>query len=934
MKTLPKLCWHGLCFCTRCVASLCLWTLWLALALLLFFQLRIALVHELPVPGFVLRALETRMECTGAGVSFGRTSLDPSGRILIEDTQIRFGMDESPAITARLVYFELNPWALLTGRVEPRQIRASGLSLWVPAMLSSSGQSESLVQDVELAVVLREPELDIHQFSARLAGMPVVARGTLDTTPWRRQTGTAPPLLDLLARHYPQLCRQLINVAAQLRDLEEPRLDLRLRPSLSRAALARINLRAAGYQGDRPQPFTTGPLQLSARVPLWGASPYYVRLTGRTEFLHLPHNITTGPAQIALRARIDPNGWQTGFRQADLTLDHVTTADLTVTAVSGRLAPQSADVWHAEMLTRVLDEGVALDALVHPHDRSGQVHARGRFDPGLLSVVGRRIGRDLRPFLQFGTAPDFDLSATFDAGAKFTGVAGRVAAQAVTGYHVTFDRIGGQVAFDGRRFLATDAEAHIGDNFARGSFAQDLASKEFRFLLNGRLDPPAIGGWFRDWWPRFWQNFDFGAGAPEAEVDVQGRWRRGWETTVFVYAASSAPVIRGVPLDHVRTLIYLRPHYYDGMEVFATRGAGAARGWFVRRFSDHGFKPRRLDFDFTSTLPLEAAGLVGPALTDVVAPFTFATPPSVRAQGYLAEETAGNGEPDRRIEVAGTSSGALTFHDFPLSNLSFNATLQDNDLLLAPVTAGFAHGTTTGRIRLDLNPDRPRLGFDLDLQQANLRQATTIVNEFTARRRGDPPPDPSTYVRHSAEVTMDISLSAEGDTHDPLSFVGTGNADLSGSGLGEIRLLGLLSELLNFTALKFNNLRANFALERDHLAFPEVSITGNNASVAASGRYDLDRRTLDFNARIYPFHESKFILKNVVGAVLSPLSTVMAVKLTGRLDNPKWAFVIGPTNFFRNLTQSGEAKPDDARPNDSEKQAPPAEAAPPQPRPE
>lgn len=914
MKTLPTLCWHGLCFCTRCVASICLWTLWLGLGLLLIFQLRIAVSHELPVPGFVLRALEARMESSGAKVAFGRTSLDPSGRILIEDTQIRLGLDETPAITARLLYFELNPLALLAGHVEPRQIRASGLSLWVPALLSGSGRAESLVQDVELAVALRETELDIHQFSARLAGMPVTARGTLDTTPWRQPSGATPPLLDLLARHYPQLCRQLVNAAAQLKDLAEPGLDLHLRPSPSRSALARIHLRAAGYRGRDPQPFSIGPLQLFARVPLWGTSPYYVRLSGRADYLQLPHNLTTGPAQGALRLRIDPAGWQTGFREADFSLDQVTTPDLTVTAVSARLTPETAETWRVGLLARAFDEGVALDALVNPHDRSGVVHARGRFDPGLLSVVGRRIGRDLRPFLQFGSAPEFDLNATFDAGAKFTGVAGRVAASAVTGYHVTFDRIGGHVAFDGRRFTATDAEAHIGGNFARGSFEQDLATRQFRFLLNGRLDPPAIGGWFRDWWPQFWENFDFSAGPPDAEVDVQGRWHRGWETTVFVYADSRAPVIRGIPLDHARTLIYLRPHYYDGMEVFATRGAGTARGWFVRRFSDHGFRPRRLDFDFTSTLPLAAAALVGPGLTEVVAPFTFANPPSVRAQGFIAGDPAAEGGPARRIGVEGTSTGALTFHGFPLSNLSLNATLQDNDLLLDAVTAGFAQGTTKGRIRLDLTPERPRLGFDLDLHRANLRQATAIVNEFTARRRGDPPPDPSAYVRHAAEVTMDVSLSAEGDLSDPLSYVGTGNAELNGTGLGEIRLLGLLSELLNFTALKFNHLQANFALKRDHLDFPEVSITGNNASVSASGRYALDRRTLDFNARIYPFHESKFILKNVVGAVLSPLSTVMAVKLTGQLDNPRWAFVIGPTNFFRNLTQSSDAKPDPAPP--------------------
>jgi hypothetical protein len=118
-----------------------------------------------------------------------------------------------------------------------------------------------------------------------------------------------------------------------------------------------------------------------------------------------------------------------------------------------------------------------------------------------------------------------------------------------------------------------------------------------------------------------------------------------------------------------------------------------------------------------------------------------------------------------------------------------------------------------------------------------------------------------------------------------------------------VRLLGLLSDLINFTALRFTSARTDFKLEGRKLVFPSVNITGANSAIQAHGDYTLDRHRLDFNARVYPFQESKSIFQNVMGAVLSPLSAVLEVKLTGPLDAPEWSFVVGPTNFLRALSQ-------------------------------
>jgi hypothetical protein len=146
-------------------------------------------------------------------------------------------------------------------------------------------------------------------------------------------------------------------------------------------------------------------------------------------------------------------------------------------------------------------------------------------------------------------------------------------------------------------------------------------------------------------------------------------------------------------------------------------------------------------------------------------------------------------------------------------------------------------------------------------------------------------------------------MSAEGNFEDLLSYRGNGNAVLSGTELGEVRLLGLLSDLLNFTALRFTTARMNFQLEGKQVVFPSLSVTGAHSAIEGHGDYSLDQDRIDFNARVYPFKESKSILQNMVGAVLIPVSTALEVKLTGPLTQPKWSFVLGPTNFLRSLTQ-------------------------------
>ena len=113
----------------------------------------------------------------------------------------------------------------------------------------------------------------------------------------------------------------------------------------------------------------------------------------------------------------------------------------------------------------------------------------------------------------------------------------------------------------------------------------------------------------------------------------------------------------------------------------------------------------------------------------------------------------------------------------------------------------------------------------------------------------------------------------------------------------KIHLLGLLSPLFPFTSLRFTAAQANFTIGQNKLSFPEVKVTGANSAINAKGNYWLDRKTLDFNAKVYPFGETKFLPGEVLDKFLTPVSNLAEVKLTGTLDQPKWAFTYGPTNF-------------------------------------
>ncbi len=903
-----KLLWQGTRFCGACLVAFAVWTLWLALALLFAGQIYIATHNELEVPGFILRAFEERLAASGVHVDFGRASFDPTGSVLIEEARVSLPGFAEPVLTARALYTRLDPWALVAGRFEPREVRVTGANLALPAMLSRSGVAEEILRDLDANFVPGDHALTVAQCSAHIAGVTVSAHGSIFLAP-TGDTRTAPlPGADFLAKNFAAICRQLEAVGTQLATLDQPELHLELSPSESRAAIANVTLSAHSWQLGNPLPVRVTDLRIVTKFPLLGDAPVAARLDFTADELALPFETQVHRVQAFVRGTLRPTQISFVPLEIELSAESLATPDFSAAALTAHLTPGPLPLLDADITGRFLGVPLAVRARADFKTETATVRFDGAISPAVMDTISRHVHTDARRFFDFKELEATDGLVTLGPGWKFEKVSMRAAVRGIDAYHVHMEEGRAVVEFDGRHFRSPEAWGRIGENFARGTYDHDLETRDFRFLLEGQLRPLDISGWFGPWWPNFFKDFELPTAPPQASVDIQGRWGEGRYSSNFVFVETTRPVIRGTPLDFVRGRLFIRPAFYDVMELFATCGPGAARGTFTYTAEPATFAWRRLDFDLTSTIDLAVAGqLIGPASASLLAPFAFAQPPALKLSGRIDGAAAPDGA-HQSITIEARSAGEFRLHDFPLENIAFTAVVHDDDLAVDNVRAGFANGVVTGRLKLTGRGADRRVSADLALKDASLGGVAEILLAYAAKTRGRPPAPPGKFVQEKANVRLDLTASAAGRYADPFSYQGDGSLALKGVGLGEVPLLGLLSELLRFTALRFTAASAKFKIEGAKLAFSEFILRGANSAIEAHGDFALDRSELDFKAKILPFHESGNLIKQSLEVVLSPFSDVFEVVLTGSLEKPHWAFAIGPTNFLRSLAP-GEAPP-------------------------
>ncbi|WP_221029499.1 AsmA-like C-terminal region-containing protein [Actomonas aquatica] len=930
-----KLCREGSRWCGHGTLTAALWSLWLLLGIGLGIQCFILSSRELTVPRFLLREIETRLAASGLEVSFGGATFDPGGHVLLREARVNLSALDETILEADAIYLELNPLTLWFRHVDLQRLRIDGADLLIPAALSPSGTRAPLVQDLNLT--LRpgdEPRLwHLDQLTAHAGPLPLDLSGAFYLPP--SQGLPVDQLISTITRHYLDTCRLAARYLPQLPPHQRPHLSLHFKPDPERLAFVTAQFRFD--QLELPAgPAAPTPIQLHGLTATTtfdfdpAARLRTIDLTVNS--IQLPHEVTVQGVRSSLESMVALAPLRFEPRLLDLSAATVSSSQLQLSGTSVRAGvatlPQVQALLHTQLAGHPLEATIDLDVTT----RAGRIRFATALDASLLEIAGHQLNFDVPALLSWAEPPELSVDLNLAAGGRPLQATASFRTGPVTARRVDLDATAARVTWSGTSLRADEILLLRGASRATGSYEMDTKSLDFRFLLQGRLEPADINGWFRDWWPNLWSNFQFPVAPPDANVEVSGRWKKPLLTRVWVQARGDDAVVKDIALDHMNTRLFVRPGWADVLDFHAIRPVGEVRGSFSRAWKlPRGTRWTRFEVHAEGTSDLDPLPkLLGDLGTAIAEPFSLEDTVDVRLDALISRDDWGT-TPTVDVTVDGHTSGAWTFFDFPLQGAEFSAHQTDERLLIDPFSAGATGGALNGRIEVARDPtdDSRQIAFDLNLSHAHLGQTIRAVETWSARRRGEEPKPESDFQQRIAEGALNLSLSAVGPAGDPYAYQGQGAVTIEEGNLGELKLLGPLStllgsSLLNFSKLQLDNAYGDFLVDGRVVDFDAIKLTGARGAIDGDGKYYLDTRNLDFLTRVRPFEGGR---GRILDTVFTPLTHALEVKLGGKLNEPAWTFVYGPTNFLRALTGSG---PTAAEPSPAQSSPPTETATPPQ----
>lgn len=903
MTSRPPVLKSALHFCGSCCVTVACWAVWLLLTASLCCLAYIAIARELPVPDFVLRRVEAGLAKADLGLTFGSAVFDPTGRILLRDVTLRTGQFEEPLVTSRLVYVRRSIWSILSGRPVPDEIQLEGAALQLPAMLSPTGTLEPLLRD--LTVMLRHEDNVWHvdQFAGRVGQLALTAAGDVRVPP--RPAGAAPLSPAEITQRFLKASRRVALEIHKFDAFEKPTLDVRLELLAGVGNTATVVFTAAGADQPWGQPLLLGRLVAAATVRFEGKAARPVRLHVALARARYRGLVEADQVRAVLTARLEPAAGLVRPLEALVAVGQVTAQGETALGPVLRTRLAAWPQVGATVETQVRGEFLAAEVDAELARQTARIHGEGRVDPGLISAVLEKHTPRAAPYFVFGDPIAFAAEGELGPGWHFDRLAGVVDAGRLDSHGVQITAARGRIDIVGTSFLAHDARVELDDNFATGSYWMDFKTSDYRMLLTGRLRPLEINGWFKtEWWHNFWsRNFDFAGGPADADVEVSGRWKDHLRTLYFGRADAHGARVLGGGFDTVHTRIFVRPQVVDALEVTGARDGGRQRlaGHFRREADPFEHRAERVDFAFDANLNRETyRAMSGGKVDALLDSLQFTTPPQLHVAGALLGAWPG---PTPDYAFHGAAKGGLEYYGFPLDAVEVDGTVKATEVRLDRISFAAAGGTGGGKATLRGPPEARRLGFDLSVHGAGLAASIRSVEQYTARRTGQKVASmtESKFMQRAAGGKLDVSLSADGVPGDLASFKGTGNASLKGAELGEIHLFGLLSQVLsglslNFSSLKLDTATTSFKMDQGKLHFPDLKVTGSGAVIDARGDYTFANNGLDFTARLKPFLESSNPLKVAVGIVVSPIVSILELKLTGQVSKPNWSLAVGPSS--------------------------------------
>lgn len=386
---------------------------------------------------------------------------------------------------------------------------------------------------------------------------------------------------------------------------------------------------------------------------------------------------------------------------------------------------------------------------------------------------------------------------------------------------------------------------------------------------------------------------------PTVQADVWGRWLAPELTSFRVQIAVTNVSWRQEVADSLSGEITYTNRQVLFRDVVIRQAPGEVRadgGVF-----DLDRQLIRITNAVSTVLPEHVTRVIGPKVTQWLAPYVFRKPPRVVMNGVLP--TRGKTGADARWDISGED-----FQWWKFRSPAIQATLVTKDSLiqLTNFQAQFYGGQLIGELHFDVSPpEGTTIGFVLSVTNADLQPLMADMLPKTNRLEG----------RITALVTVDFANS-----WDTNSWQGHGWMKLRDGFLWDFPLFGVFSPLLNALApgsgqSRFSEGQGRFVLTNSVLRSDDLELRSSAVRLHYSGIVRLDT-TLEARMEADLLKDAPLV-GPVLNLALAPFTKLFSYRVTGKLAKPEtepiyiprlFLFPLHPFRFLKNFF-STEATP-------------------------
>lgn len=822
--------------------------------------------NRIGLPDFLKTPLVATLREHGVDLEFSRMRLNLIRGIVAEDVRMgEAGTNSNASITARLVQLEVD-WSALLRR---RRLELDGLLVrdGLFALPLSPTNSLSLTNlQTELRFGVNQTWL-LDQFRADFAGAQININGEIAHAPearnWKMFAGSSTDRSAFIAS-----LNIFNDVLRQIHFQGEPQLKLALAGDARDVHSIVIRLDAAAEGVQTP----------------WFSARGFAARAGLSSPVDAPTNIAAAwgfwtnlqPFRLAWTLRLDE------MRSRQLNGDDIrcggvwSAPDLTVTNFSIRLGRGR------------LTAGVALNVpsrtVTFTNDSDFDPHVLGPLLPENIRTQLSQVSWSRPPVLHADGS--FRLPSWTNAVKNWQGeiassikVNGELTLTNVAAAGVTLDQLRTHFRYDDLLWELPDLTVVQGRTQLRLSGQESEASKNFRFLLTGRLAADSLNPFLKTTNAIHGFHLLTFKEPLSLTLDVTGNLRNLAALSVTGRLALADFTIRGQTLDHLTTDVAYSNLTAEFLQPHLDRAGGKQKFSADKVILDIAGERLFIQGGFGSMDPAVVGQAIGPKTAADMAPYEFLETPTARVNGCIPikqkDGEVVQDDADLRVDIVGEAHFRWRKFETP----AINGTVHwwNHNLILTNVVTECYGGEARGWATFDLRPEIVGTDFSFDVAGTNV----------DLHRMGLALWSPTNKLEGTLAGTVTVTRA---NSHDWHSWNGYGEMQMRDGLLWDVPIFAILSPILNAVTPGLGNSRAkdaeakfvitNGVITTDSLLINSTMMMRLQYSGTVDLMQNVDARVTAQLLRNTP------VVGSVMSAVLWPVSKIFECHVTGRLEDP------------------------------------------------